>query len=96
MYQSFKKVNLPSTSHLFSAAQNLAFQGHRKVGPLGIPQGYGWKGSACETRSPGIAVPILEAPWRKKLQSTLPVPQLLKLGSDGVRSTRFPSMMPKV
>jgi len=34
-----------------------------------------------------IAVPILEAPWRKKLQSTLPVPQLLKTYYDATAET---------
>ena len=41
-------------------------KGHRKAGPLGIPQGYGPGFNPRQTRSPGIAVPILEAPWRKK------------------------------
>ena len=34
-----------------------------------------------------IAVPILEAPWRKKLQSSLPVPQLLKTYYDATAGT---------
>jgi len=34
-----------------------------------------------------IAVPILEAPWRKKLHSSLPVPQLLKTYYDATAET---------
>ena len=32
-----------------------------------------------DSENRGIAVPILEAPWRKKLQTALPVPQILTL-----------------
>lgn len=34
-----------------------------------------------------IAVPILEAPWRKKLQTALPVPQILKTYYDATAET---------